>query len=232
MKPHLLDNPVWASLISRHAHLAVMNGPAGRYPAEVAPFVAVDSADAEANQRLCELVTDAECVYLVGVAPPLESGWRIQQQASVIQMVCRAPVATPPGPQIRMLAEADRDAMLALTALVFPGFFRARTPEMGQYFGIFAGDTLAAMAGERMCCDGYQEISAVCTHPDFLSRGFAARLVAELCNACLERDVTPYLHVSPSNARARALYQRLGFVERAELGLWFVERRTGQSDGQ
>src|SRR5262245_55689459 len=183
MNPHPLDNPVWQSLVSQHASLAVMREHAGRYPADVAPFVAVDKGDPVAGDQLCEIVSVGESAYLVGVAPPLDSRWQILQQASVAQMICTTHLEPKPAPQMRVLTAADRDDMLALTALVFPGFFRARTIDMGRYLGIYAGEQLAAMAGERFRTDDYQEISAVCTHPDFVSRGFAARLIAELCNA-------------------------------------------------
>ncbi len=59
--------------------------------------------------------------------------------------------------------------MLALTALVFPGFFRARIYELGRYLGIRQEGQLVAMAGERFFAGRYREISAVCTHPDSLS---------------------------------------------------------------
>ena len=36
MTPHLLDNPVWASLSSRHAALAIHADGAMRYPSDVA----------------------------------------------------------------------------------------------------------------------------------------------------------------------------------------------------
>ena len=114
--------------------------------------------------------------------------------------------------------------MLGLTALVFPGFFRARTIEMGRYYGIYHGRVLAAMAGERMHLDGYQEISAVCTHPEFIGRGYAQRLVALVTNSILERGVTPFLHVHKNNTRALSLYDHLGFRHRAEVGLWHVTR--------
>lgn len=224
MTSHPLDNPVWQSLTSQHAALALMNGHAGRYPAGVAPFVAVDSDSAEAATQLRALVDIGEHVYLLGLAPPLRSGWRILQQTSVAQMICRSRIDGMTGPQIRVLSQDNRDDMLALTALVFPGFFRTRTIEMGGYLGIYCGTTLAAMAGERMRLNRYQEISAVCTHPDFLSRGFAARLVAELCNATLTRGLTPFLHVFRENVRAWALYERLGFVDRGDIPLWALER--------
>ena len=224
MSAHPLDNPLWQSLTSRHARLAIVNGQAARYPADVAPFAAVANAGADAGRCLGDIVEPGESVFLVGVAPPLDSGWQVQLQSSIAQMVCHDRIEPKPGPQLRVLTDADRNDMLDLTARVFPGYFRLRTNEMGRYFGIYAGTTLAAMAGERMCLDGHVEISAVCTHPDFTSRGFAARLVAELCNDILSQRLTPFLHVSRENARARALYAKLGFVDRASVGLWSVRR--------
>jgi hypothetical protein len=34
----------------------------------------------------------------------------------------------------------------------------------------------------------------------------------------------PFLHVSEANARARELYLRVGFAERALLPMWYVRR--------
>lgn len=224
MKTHPLDNPIWHSLLSRHQQFAIARGGASRYPADVAPFAAVASADEQADEDLRRIVAPGESVYLLGVAPPLVHGWEVQQ-LYIAQMICRTAVEVRPGPQFRALTAADRDAMLALTGLVFPGYFRARTVEMGAYIGIYCGETLAAMAGERMCPDGYQEISAVCTHPDFTSRGFAAHLVAELCNNCLRAGRIPFLHVNRDNERAKALYRRLGFVDRGDIALWACQRK-------
>lgn len=221
---HPLDNPIWQSLTTRQAHLAVTGNGVGRYPAEIAPFVAVQSGDPGAAQPLARLVQEGESVYLLGVAPPLKAGWRILEHSSVTQLTCLSRLTVAPGPQVRQLTEDDRAAMLELTGLVYPGFFRARTPEMGEYLGIYCGNVLAAMAGERMCLEGYQEVSAVCTHPNYTSRGFAARLVALVTNGILERGLKPFLHVSSANARATGVYERLGFEYRAELPLWSVQR--------
>jgi len=223
---HALDNPIWQALTTRQAHLAVMGEKAGRYAPEIAPFVAVQAGEATAAQPLGHLVEEGESVYLLGVAPPLRAGWRILERSLVTQMTCQDRLTVPPGPQVRVLTEEHWPAMLKLTGLVYPGFFRARTPAMGTYLGIYCGDVLAAMAGERMCLDGYQEVSGVCTHPNYTSRGFAARLVALATNGILERGLKPFLHVSSTNERAKGLYERLGFEYRAELPMWSVQRTS------
>ena len=120
---------------------------------------------------------------------------------------------------------ADQVAdMVALTDLVFPGFFRPRTLEMGSYIGIYDGKRLAAMAGERMRLDGYQELSAVCTHPDYTGRGYAQRLLGVLCNSAFDRGFTPFLHVYADNARAIGVYRRMSFVDRAVLPFWALHQ--------
>jgi GNAT superfamily N-acetyltransferase len=197
---------------------------AARYPPQVAPFVAVGSSDARVMPRLEAIVNGGESVYFVGVAPDFGAGWTVESTGVIPQLVCAAPAIVRPGPEPVVLTEHNRSDMLALTALVFPGFFRARTIEMGRYIGIYHGRMLAAMAGERMRLDGYQEVSAVCTHPEFLGRGYAQRLVGLLTNAILARDVTPFLHVHRENTRALSLYEHLGYRARAELRLWSVTR--------
>jgi len=75
-----------------------------------------------------------------------------------------------------------------------------------------------------MGMDGHQEISAVCTHPDFTGRGHAQRLVAELNNAALDQGRLPFLHVSHENGRAKSLYERLGYRHRMDISLLSVQR--------
>jgi ribosomal protein S18 acetylase RimI-like enzyme len=165
-------------------------------------------------------------VYLVGVAPERPPGWILEQEKPCLQMICHAPPAEIPGPPVTEMSDMQRDDMLALTALVFPGFFRPRTLEMGRYLGIYDGGRLAAMAGERMRLDGFQEISAVCTHPDYSGRRYAKRLVSLVSRGAFERGFIPFLHVYHDNARAIAVYRQLGFADRRNLPLWSLHKAS------
>jgi len=228
---HPLDNPVWESLCSRHSGLARRNGDAARYPPDVAPFAAVSAREADSAQ-LAALVDAGESILFVGPSPVLpEATWEADAAVMIAQMVCDAHFPIHVGPAIVPLSSAAQVAdMLALTALVYPHYFRPRTIGMGRYFGIYDGGRLAAMAGERMGFDGHQEISAICTHPDHTGRGYAQRLTATLTNDILDSGRVPFLHVSHQNARAKALYERLGFRYRADIALLAVTRLAKRSD--
>jgi len=163
-------------------------------------------------------------VYFVGPRTAAPRGWRCDDLGLILQMVSSEPIAEVWGPPIVELADRDRPHVLELAALVYPHYFRPRTPELGRYFGIFDGGTLAAMAGERMGFPGYREISAVCTHPDFVGRGLARRLLAYLTTDIAARGDTPFLHVSPANTRAVQLYEANGYRTRMSLAFASVTR--------
>ncbi len=226
MASHILDNPIWQSLSTSHSKFAVGNGQVKRYPQAIGPFISVASPDASAEPEMAAIVATDEFAYFVGVAPLLSSRWRMEEQAPVVQMIYSSGIeAAESDVQISVLSEPDVLAMLALTSLVYPEYFRSRTPELGTYLGIYQNGRLAAMAGERMYLTGYREISAVCTHPDFLGRGHASLLVKQLVNDTLNRDEIPFLHVSSKNVRAKSLYERLGFVTRCLIPLWRIQRQ-------
>jgi GNAT superfamily N-acetyltransferase len=219
-----LDNPFWSALRSRHRDIALRRGEAARYPAAFAPFLGVASAQADVAGALATLVGADESVYLLGVAPALPHGWVLDAFAPLAQMICMTPIAVIDGPPVIELTEAHRADVLALTALVYPHYFRPRTMELGRYFGIYQDGRLAAMIGERLGTDAQQEISAVCTNPDFTGRGYARRLMALLSNDNLERGRLPFLHVSHQNHRAKQLYEQLGYSHRRDIGFWSLRR--------
>src|SRR5678815_1199742 len=145
-----LDNPFWSSLRSRHRAIALCHGEAARYPAQFAPFLGVASVQADVATAIASLVDPGESVYLLGVAPALPHGWVLDAFAPLAQMICPAPITVIDGPAVIELTEAHRADVLALTALVYPHYFRPRTMELGRYFGIYQDGRLAAMIGERM----------------------------------------------------------------------------------
>jgi predicted GNAT family acetyltransferase len=190
----------------------------------VAPFLAVAASGIDAAAALERLVAPDEGVYVLGPTPAVPNGWRLEKLAMLAQMVCPARLAEVDGPEIIELTDAHRADVLELTALVYPHYFRPRTMELGRYFGIYRHGRLAAMIGERMGMDAWQEISAVCTHPDFNGHGYARRLLAWLSNDNLERGRTPFLHVSPDNRRAMRLYEQAGYRDRPAIGFWSLRR--------
>jgi len=219
-----LDNPFWSSLASRHAGFAQRAGEAACYPADVAPFLGVASADASVEEALGELVGEGEERLLLGVAPRLSPAWQLKAFRPLAQMVREKPLPVVDGPEVIELDQAHRQDVLELVARVYPHYFRPRSMALGRYFGIYAGGRLAAMAGERLGTDSAREISAVCTHPDFLGRGHARRLMAHLANDQLQRGWLPFLHVSQANTRALEIYRRTGWRVRSEIGFWSLRQ--------
>lgn len=229
---HPLDNPFWSALRTLHAGLALGSGGILRYPADVAPFLGVAHADVDVADALDGLLPAGDEVLLLGVAPArLPPGWTLAPFDDLAQMVCEHELAAVDGPEIVELGEPQRADVLALTALVYPHYFRPHTMRLGRYFGMYLADEsgdarLAAMIGERLGAPRYREMSAICTHPDFLGRGHARRLTAMLTNDTLRRGDMPFLHVSQANTRAMSLYEAMGYRLRRTIPFWSL-RRSG-----
>lgn len=217
-----LANPFWSALTTVHARFAIASHGLLRFPADVAPFAAIEAAGPIAREALEKLIGD-EIVYMVGPKPELPAGWQLESLGVIVQMICEAPIPGGDG-DIALLGESDRGAILDLAALVYPHYFRPRTTELGRYHGIRGDGRLDAMIGERMALPGLREISAVCTHPSATSRGLARKLLAFASNDLLARGETPFLHVSPQNTRALSLYERNGYRRRIDVPFWRVAR--------
>src|SRR5262245_51433041 len=99
MAAHLLDNPIWSSLTTKHASFAVMQPSAGRYPPQVAPFAAVNTSDASTLPQIEVLINGGESVYFVGVAPEFGAGWHVESAFPIPQLECTKPAIVRPGPE-------------------------------------------------------------------------------------------------------------------------------------
>lgn len=163
--------------------------------------------------------------YFVGICPrSFPDGWRVASHSNIFQLFPTGDISEEGEDAGVELGQSDRAAMRELTQIAFPDFFRDRTAELGVYLGIYDGKRLIAMAGERLALAGWQEISGVCTHPDFAGRGHARRLTRALLSRQRRRGVGSFLHVSEGNSGARRLYGSMGFTVRASLEMCKVER--------
>jgi len=224
-----LDNAVWHALATTQRELAEGDEVARRYRPDVAPFHAVETVDEGAWAALARLAGPGGTVVLFrDSVPAAPAGWTSVAGGAGHQLVAGelppvAPAASCP------LTDDDVPQMLELVALTQPGPFLPRTIELGGYLGVFEGERLIAMAGERMRSPGYTEVSAVCTHPDARGRGLAASLTREVAANVQDRGDVAYLHVRDGNDSALRVYDRLGFRLRRMVEL-VVLRAPGGRD--
>jgi ribosomal protein S18 acetylase RimI-like enzyme len=220
-----LDNPIWSALTTEHQHLARSHGLARRYLPDVSPFAGFLDPTEDAFADLERLVSPGEHVAFFTASPfDVPGGWQVDRSRWIDQMICDTSLAAPPLAPLP-LGTTDVPEMLELTAATDPGPFLPQTIQMGSYFGIRASDgRLVAMAGERLQTNGFAEISAVCTHPEFRGRGYARDLTTFLAAQILTAGKSPFLHVKSENG-AKVVYQKIGFRLRAAICLTVISLR-------
>ena len=228
LKP--LDNPIWNALNTEHSALALGDGRARRYPAEIGPLSGLADQTAESYEALRELAGPGGIVVLFLTEPAIPRpgwpppGWTLIRDGALNQMICLNPrsidsAPMPPNATSRLLTSADVPEMVALAELTEPGPFRNRTIELGVFYGIFDSGRLVAMAGQRLHLPEFVEVSAVCTHPDARGRGYARALMSQVIQEMRQRGKTPILHTFADNYPAIRVYEGLGFTLRRTLHL-------------
>jgi len=223
---HPLDNPIWIALNSGSASFAYSNGVVRFIDRRIGFFAGIPLYDTEHLNQLYEAMDSGMRVI---VFPPgdldLDAKWKVRNDNALLQMVFEKPsINLSQDASIRALAAADVPEMLALTQLAKPGPFLENTIAFGGYFGFFVDGRLVSMAGTRLAAGPYTEVSAVCTHPDFVGQGLAQRVLPHVLNYIQQQGQIPYLQLYPDNIPAYRLYQRLGFVERANLRVYSLEK--------
>ena len=216
----LLDNPIWHSLATGHAHLAIGahegQGLARRYPSSIGPLAAFQEPTSEAYADLAAIVPEGDvAVLLHREQQEAPAGWQLRRGGGIVQMVCRA---VPDEPRlaeaIGPLGSPDFPEMLALANMTEPGPFCDQTATLGGFLGVRVDGRLAAMAGQRLLPTGFAEVSAVCTHPDFRGRGLARALVSAVARNIYAGGRVPFLTSFEANTGAIRVYQQVGFVLR------------------
>ena len=213
----LLDNPIWSSLATRHAHLAIggVGIVARRYPADIGPLSAVQAANFRAFADLAAIVPKSDVAVLF-----LENSVEGPRAGNCFAMERLFRWSVLPF-QISHLRRRDfTDVVCRFSRNADAGEPHRAWAIPQQYsqprgvVGIRVDGRLAAMAGKRLSPTGFAEVSAVCTHPDFRGRGYAQALVAAVTRNIHSEGRTPFLTSFEANTAAIRIYQQVGFVHR------------------
>lgn len=122
------------------------------------------------------------------------------------------------------LSVDDVPQMLELMELTDATKFEPRMIETGKYIGFKVDGRLGAMGGERFHVDGFVEVAAVGTHPDFRRRGLGRGITGTLANGILERGGIPFLHCWAENESAYGLYKNMGFETRWKFTVYVIKK--------
>lgn len=224
MTPYL-NNPVYAALSTTDASFNIGNEAVKFFHQEVSPFAGFDEETKNGFDQLHDLLPQGrKILYAIPAPIAAPNGWEVQHEIEGRQFVYEVGTVNGSFPEIVPLNETHVEEMIALTRLTKPGPFDKRTIEFGQYHGIFENGKLAAMTGQRLHINNYTEISAVCTHPDHLGKGYATSLLQHQLQIILNNGETPFLHVRADNDRAIAVYERLGFKVSRPMFFYFMKR--------
>jgi len=222
-----LDNPAWWALTGLQQPFATGASHVLRYQSGILPFAAYQQGTQEGIDALDNWLEAGEIFYLIGELPPLPHHWALIKELPCVQMIIQAPVAIAEDPvPISLLTASNATDMFNLINKVQPGYYKPGTRQLGNYYGIWQRDKLAAIAGERMRMEQLTEISAICTDPDYTGRKYAQHLITHLCNTNLEQGNIPFLHVLQTNERAIRLYEYLGFTQRRLISFWQIKKRA------
>jgi len=221
----ILDDIFWKALSGAQAHFAEGSGNARRYAHGFSPilgFADRENPDFAALDPYCDA---GERFYVDTWSGPAPPGWNIAIEKKMKRMVWTGDLPDEdPALETRRLDASHAQQAVDLAVLTNPGPFGLRTIELGEYFGVFEGERLVAMAGERLHAGPYREVSGVCTHPDFQGHGFARRLSLKIVRLQMQRGQLPFLHVISTNTTAHALYEKLGFRDYRETVVRVVEK--------
>jgi GNAT superfamily N-acetyltransferase len=218
-----LDNPIWNSLSETHKSFGIDYGSIKFYHPDYCPFGGFTEIENTANP-IAEYAELASHFYIIGQQPNVPANLNLKDELICLQMIIYDKINHIIKDEIVKLDENHLDALLELVKIVYPEYFKKKTAELGNYYGIFKNNQLVAMTGERMKMDGFTEVSAVITHPDHVGKGYAKQLVTHTVNTILDQNNTPFLHVAESNVGAIRLYEKLGFQTRRKISVWNITK--------
>ncbi|WP_242084573.1 GNAT family N-acetyltransferase [Aestuariivivens sediminis] len=216
-----LDNPVWYALTEHQFNEAIDYGNVKFYHPDYAPFGAFinDHDTSAAIEKHARLIRD---FFIVGEKPRLPIHFKPPKQYIGLQMINYNRINHPITEGITELTDSHYDDLIRLIKLVYPEYFKSKTQQLGQYYGIYKNGELVAAAGERMQTRNFIEISAVITHPHHTGKGFAKQLMAHTAEHIFNKGKVPFLHVDETNTNAIQLYLKMGFTIRRRFSFWKI----------
>ncbi len=229
-QPAYLSNPFYSALTTGDKPFAVVHGLARRFQPDTIPFAAVVQPSTEAYEDLVSLLTWGEEIFVTAGEGEMfqpTSGLSVVSTLRGLQMrFCAAPLQDENDSRVVPLTSEDTNDMLDLKRRAFPGFFGPRAPKLGSFFGVRDPENgcLIAMGGERLALPGDREVSAVCTDPQHVGQGHAARIVRAVVRHQTRLGSRSFLHVTATNKRAISLYERLGFCITGSIAFMKLKR--------
>src|SRR5258708_38312275 len=220
---HPLDNATWTALTTFQTKFAVSSGSAKRCPSEMTVVGALREFSTDAYASLATLASEHPVTIYSATDSPLPPGWMIVRHIELAQMVHEGELPAELrteniADEVIDLTEADVPEMSVVYAATRPG--RTLCPliqRLGGFLGIRNNGALVAIGGVRLHLNGYREVTPVGTLPEYTGRGYATALVSALVRRIRDAGEQPFLTVGTANVRAREIYRRLGFRDRAEI---------------
>jgi ribosomal protein S18 acetylase RimI-like enzyme len=224
---HWLDNPVFHALRSGDQQLSFGNERVKYFDPNVSPFASFEEGNRYGFEELHQLLPPGRFIlYATPHRIHQPEGWQLLDTVAGLQFIfdTLTPI-TAYSARLVALQEEHIEAMVQLATLTKPGPFGTGTIRFGHYYGIFDKGQLVAMTGQRLHVQNFTEISAVCTHPEHLGKGYATALVAHQLQLIREQGQIPFLHVREDNTRAIDMYKRLGFTLRGPMNFYPLKRK-------
>ncbi|PKA99217.1 FR47-like protein [Flavobacteriaceae bacterium MAR_2009_75] len=221
-----LKNPVWHSLKESHKKFAVEFDGVQFYNPEICTFGSFfdETKTLEASNAYLKL-TDTFFYVSENQNPTIdETKIILEKKIEGCQMVLNELSDVAITENIVLLDETFLDEIYDLVWLVMPGYYRKRSFDMGQYFGIFKNGKLVSVTGQRMQTNHFIEVSAVVTHPDHTRKGLAKQLIAHTTKEILKENKTPVLHTNKGNL-AIPLYEKLGYEITRDMNWWLYRKK-------
>ncbi len=222
----LLYNPVFSALSTRDQHLSFGSEDVKFFDESVSPFAGFRVNHVSGFMELHSLLpNDRMILYATPEHIDIPLQWKLLVKVEGVQMLYTGNGFNSTATQLSNIVplnDSHIPEMVALATLTRPGPFGTGTIEFGHYYGIFENNKLVAMTGQRLHPGDYSEVSAVCTHPDHLGKGYATLLVEHQTALILEQGYKPFLHVRADNKRAIEIYERLGYIINRPMNFYFM----------